>query len=470
MWFLSPSGWPTWADDGSLFAISLAEDGYTVINDSQVQPAVDAYNAQQPLPPAAIDYLTEAEAAERIAGTGPLGVAARAAFVAPERLSRPNTWAAIGDSLSAQSVIGTNAQGGKESSRRSYHEWANVSLGQRLEPPAVFAVTGKQTDAMVTEQLPQVLDLSPRPAWCTVLGGTNDINNGRTAAQVIASLRELIEGLTGAGIRPIVGTITPRTGFTAGQLADQMQVNRWIKQVVPSLGAIVVDWSPFLANADGTPKTNVLQDGLHQTSYGASLMGQALASALTSAVAPADRLPASNAESPTPNILTNPLLTGTTGTLGTGATGQVATSWFGYGGTFSKVARTDGIPGEWQQVVPTADPAQIQMRVTSAMGRWVAGDTLEGFIEYELDAISGATNLEALINGISGASSTALRIIGGDTYTGPLTSIPTRGVIRVPPLTITDPTTEVWLIARVAGTTDGTATVRFGRAFMGKVA
>lgn len=88
MWFLSPSGWPTHAAAGSLFATRLTANGWKMIDDSQVQPAIDAYNAQQPLPPAAIDYLTEQEAAGRIAGTGPLGEAARSAYVTKEENRR----------------------------------------------------------------------------------------------------------------------------------------------------------------------------------------------------------------------------------------------------------------------------------------------------------------------------------------------------------------------------------------------
>lgn len=61
VWYLSPSGWPTSAETGSLFALSLDARGWTVLSADQVQPAIDAYNAGQPTPPAAVSYVTRAE-------------------------------------------------------------------------------------------------------------------------------------------------------------------------------------------------------------------------------------------------------------------------------------------------------------------------------------------------------------------------------------------------------------------------
>lgn len=43
-WYLSPSGWPTYALDGSLYAVRLTELGWTSLPESQVQAKVDAYN------------------------------------------------------------------------------------------------------------------------------------------------------------------------------------------------------------------------------------------------------------------------------------------------------------------------------------------------------------------------------------------------------------------------------------------
>lgn len=68
-WFLSPSGWPTHADDGSLFAGSLSARGWLVIDESQVQAAVDAYNAAVPPGVPGPDFF-DSEVADRITGPG----------------------------------------------------------------------------------------------------------------------------------------------------------------------------------------------------------------------------------------------------------------------------------------------------------------------------------------------------------------------------------------------------------------
>lgn len=78
-WFLSPSGWPTSATAGSLFADSLLADGWQIIDESQVQPAIDAYTAGQPLPPAAVDYVSVAEIEDQ---ASPASIALRSHLVA----------------------------------------------------------------------------------------------------------------------------------------------------------------------------------------------------------------------------------------------------------------------------------------------------------------------------------------------------------------------------------------------------
>lgn len=78
-WYLSPSGWPTHADSGDE-EWDLQDRGYTPINEADVQPAIDAFNAGQP--PAPEDVLTLAEAASAIGTPGnALYDAGRAAFV-----------------------------------------------------------------------------------------------------------------------------------------------------------------------------------------------------------------------------------------------------------------------------------------------------------------------------------------------------------------------------------------------------
>lgn len=383
--------------------------------------------------------------------------------------ARPNTWASIGDSITAAANHATNSQGGLDGNRRSWQAHANIYLNQRLDPVVNYAVSGTRSDEALNSQLPQVLAMNPRPGYCAVMSGTNDINQGYTDTQVIASLTSIISQLLTANIRPIVGTITPRTGFAGAQITYHHKVNAWLRANVAKLGGILVDWNPILANSDGTPATNVLQDGLHPTPYGAALMGKVFYDAVKNAIPEAPKLPGSNAESPNPVLNTNPLMTGTTGTVASGGTGSAATSFkvAGAGGAaytaaLSKVARTDGVPGDWQQaVISGATSVQVYQQITD-LTRFAVGDTVYALIEFESDADLSAATLftgTLLAQGSAPRGSSTLTTIAGDTYTGPVV-VPNKGVLRTPNVVIPAGVTELWPLVKVSG---GNGTFRVGR-------
>lgn len=393
--------------------------------------------------------------------------AALSATVAAQSI-RPNTWASIGDSISARAAA-LNGSGGSAVDRRSWQFWTNVILGQRLEPYVTYAVSGKRADEMVTEQLPTVLALSAKPGYCTVLGGTNDLIAGRTDTQIIASLQTIIDGLRGAGIRPVVGTILPRAGLTATQSKYLVRVNAWLRTYAPTVGAILVDWYGALADSAGAPVTNALaSDGIHPTVRGAVLMARAAAVVLSQIIPPVPRLPQSNLESPNPNILSTPMMTGTTGTKwDAGITGSVATNWISRSSdgaavtvAASKIVRTD-VPGEWQQLAQTAGAGVMHYQSVTDPTRYTAGDQLYGLVEVECDAdLSSATTFEVSLIGTGGQTSEAPKKVGDDAYSGAILA-PVSGVYRTPTITAHSGLTDLRLRVQVIG---GAATFRIGRA------
>jgi lysophospholipase L1-like esterase len=390
-------------------------------------------------------------------------------YVMPATLVRPSTWACIGDSISTRGIPALNGTGGYDEYRSTWQGWANLNLGQRLGTPTIFAVSGKQAFEVLSEQLPQVLAMNPKPAWCHVLVGTNDLNNGRTDVQIIADLTAIYTGLISAGIRPIAGTILPRTGLTGTKIDYHHKVNAWLRRYCPTKGIVLIDYFTPLTNVDGTPKTGVHVDGLHPTVYGAGLMGTAFAKSMSPLLPVLDRLPASNAESPKACLVSNPLMAGTAGVkYDAGGTGTMADSWTlrsGDGGAYtavaSKVARTDGIPGEWQQIAVSAGQAQVYQAVTDT-SRWITGDIVFGLIEFEADAnISTATSFNATVIQLpSGPNSSVFNAsFPADNYAGGW-AIPTKGIIRTPPVTIAGTTTDLRLVFKIGG---GTPTIRLGR-------
>jgi len=88
----------------------------------------------------------------------------------------------------------------------------------------------------------------------------------------------------------------------------------------------------------------------------------------------------------------NPMMLGTGGALSTGGTGNVADKWTCYvsSGTLaytaSKVARTDGILGEWQQFAFTSGTAGVlKFQQNMYSGAWSVGDTIRFSVEFQLD-------------------------------------------------------------------------------------
>jgi hypothetical protein len=98
-WFLSPSGWPTSATDGSLFAQRLTERGWARIEPAQVQPAVDAFLAGSPAP-VPPNYVTVEE-------LGTAGSPERAAAVAAVEAADPVAPVGAWDFAQAPTVGGS---------------------------------------------------------------------------------------------------------------------------------------------------------------------------------------------------------------------------------------------------------------------------------------------------------------------------------------------------------------------------
>ena len=135
-----------------------------------------------------------------------------------------------------------------------------------------------------------------------------------------------------------------------------------------------------------------VQDQVHPTPAGASVMGKILADAISPRLDGSDAylFPAHNGDGA--SGIYNPMMLGTGGTLSTGGTGNVADKWTCYvnSGTLaytaSKVARTDGILGEWQQFAFTSGTAGVlKFQQNMYSGAWSVGDTIRFSVEFQLD-------------------------------------------------------------------------------------
>lgn len=264
---------------------------------------------------------------------------------------------------------------------KGFFVWANIMLGGRMKVLSQEGVAGETTAQMLARLDASVL--ARRPGFVIVLGGTNDVANNVSAATTIANLFEIYSRCTAAGIRVVAIPIIPRTGLSAGQLAALQTVNRWIKDFCRSTaGVILCDMGQAIMdpNSNWSPASGYLLDGTHPNSLGASVMGKALAAALTNIVPSADILNCGQ-----DNLLTNPYFYGTGTTIATGWSLQGGT-----GATFSYVPRTDNVRGSWMQAaVANGGVANVTQNVSIGSSMAV-GDTVHMAVEVQCDTLDAA--------------------------------------------------------------------------------
>lgn len=345
---------------------------------------------------------------------------------------------------------------------RGYVTTAMVLLRQRLEILSNGGVGGDRVDQMLA-RVDKLLALDP--GWLIGFGCINSINQGYSASSIITDLGKIFDKAAARGTRVIWGTdwISAGTDTTAKKQAAAT-VNEWLRREAGRRpGFYLADYAAVMSDpVTGLPLAAYASDGLHQDGPGGFIMGQQLVKVLEPLLPPADRLTVSNAD--TTNMLLNGMLTGD------GGTGR-ATSWAGGTGgtaTYSKVPRTDGFPGDWQQVVLVGASATRLYQQVAAGGAWAEGDRVFFECEFETDA-SGwtATQFYARLS-LLGVSGTAPQYVSDDMNHAGVpgqTFRPTKGIFRTPVLRIHEGTTHIQAAIHLTG--DGT--FRIARARVAKL-
>jgi len=280
--------------------------------------------------------------------------------------------------------------------------WANAQLGHRLKMAGNGGVPGDTT----TQILARLDGLLAVPSdIVSVLGGANDFSQSFTAAQTIANLTTIYGKIRATGRRLVVLTTMSRSTMnTTAGYTYLNTVNQFIKDYArKNPGVILADICSVMTDpATGTPYntgTFYTSDGTHPNAIGAQAMGKVIADALRPFV-PASDVFSSNNLDPL-NVMRNACNTGTGGTVANGITGTPGTQWaFTATGTavaaVSKVARTDGLPGEWTRLVidPTNTAAIVASGACyfgSASGYPDVGSTITTAIEVRTTGLVGVS-------------------------------------------------------------------------------
>jgi lysophospholipase L1-like esterase len=350
-------------------------------------------------------------------------------------------------------------------SDRGILSWANTILRKRLDFVKNGGIGG-DTVAQMLARLPALLS-TYSPSWVIGLGHINSVSADVTAAAIIADLSSIFNMVEATGARISWGTDWASSVATTPQRAVLYAVNEWLRgQAMARPGFVFVDYQAVFADpTTGNPASGYASDGLHQDSAGAIVLGGKLAEALLPYLSRTDRLVASN-DDPT-NLISNGMMVGNSGGISTswGPATSVLT------GTPTKVARTDGFPGEWQQVVVAGASGFYFFRFIVNIGATLAvGDNI--FFECEFETDAGGWTAYKFFAQIQAFGSfpggTVTQVIDMAHPTGSANAAvrTPAGIFRTPVLTVPATTTSVQVGVMVEG---GAGTFRMARARLVKV-
>ncbi|QFG12318.1 lipase [Gordonia phage Ranch] len=347
---------------------------------------------------------------------------------------------------------------------RGYMTWAMILLRQRMRWLKNGGVGG-DTVAQMLARTDALLALNP--GWLIGFGCINSINNDVTAATIITDLTSIFNKCAAAGVRVVWGTDWYSAGTsTTARKAEMDKVNQWLReQATTRRGFYLADYAARMVDpVTGQIQAALASDNLHQDGPGGFVMAQELVRVLEPLVPPSDRLIHSNADST--NLITNGMFDGDTSGRATGwASGSGGTV------TYTKVARTDGYPGFWQQVaVVGATATRLRWDLPVAGGKWVGGDTVVGELEFETDPTDwNVTEFSLVVHCYNVPAGQVFRAVDCVHASGTpaLTAAarPPKGIFRTPAITIHPDTTEVRLYVNCLGT----GTYRVARARLRKV-
>ena len=287
-----------------------------------------------------------------------------------------------------------------------YFTWANSFLGSPFSAGQNFGVAGENT-VEIASRVSQVIDYGPD--WCFLNGGINDAGDGIPIDTAISSVKSTALSLLNEGIKVCLLSVTPYTGHADAAWRahrQNMALREWARYV-PNL--VFVDcYGPMVnpTDASGNLASGMSGDALHPSAKGARAMGYAIAQAIGKYITTPTILPSSASESWATNandwqLYSNPLFTGSSGSLLGGATGTVATSWSAgvSSGTVSScacslVARSDGM-GNNQRIVASGGGSggQIQIRQGTLQSRLTMGKRIALAAEVK---ISGCTDVASI--------------------------------------------------------------------------
>jgi hypothetical protein len=364
--------------------------------------------------------------------------------------------------------------------------WA-YNLVPYATPSAYADDIAEQIERALTEQ-------AANPSLWLYQGLTN--NTGDTTPDVASAKASFIRSMDlmkAHGAPVVVAAIPMRTLTTAGKQAHS-EMMHFMRNTVRQYPNAVFSpcWGGTYDPASSTdPLTAVMRETVspyvHPAQGTADMAGKILLEHVRDAIGrgnpvqfggPSDAYDAANNASG--NLLPNSYLVGSAGTAGTGGAGSFTTGWTGRrigagSGTItgSKVARTDGVAGEWQRcsLSGAAGFEQFGMDYGSAGGQGVttnivAGSYVQAFMEYNMSAPTDIrqVGLQSTMKNSGGAALHGG--YGGAAVTTTAASAFVEahsGVVATPPVYVPTGTAGMVFLPTLQCGTSGAANIDIGR-------
>lgn len=343
-------------------------------------------------------------------------------LVAHEQLSVPerntvrpaNTICVIGNSIVAaeQPFYDAGAAYVYKWNAKGAFQWANYMLGQRFYPRNIKGYSGQTSTQIVANFGADVTAYKPDYCWLQIF--ENDITNSISLTESTNNLKAIVRANQENGTVTIVSTCLPSLGYTttAHSIAWE-KLNAWIMNYAQRTHGVIAldfDWvykNTALATATPQPLSGYTDSSVHPNLLGAYKLGERAFLILDPIVrkTPIFHAHYNSASTADSVFWPNPLMVGTAAATApaTGNGAQSTTSQSPGAGVsscaFSKVARTDGLPGEWVQADYTHGAGAVTtvdeyVQITAAQklisgAEIVAGDTVQLLAEF--DAFTNTT-------------------------------------------------------------------------------
>lgn len=279
---------------------------------------------------------------------------------------------------------------------KGYFNWLNVMLKQRFDVIQNAGVGGNSTQQMLDRIYTDVI--YHKPDWVFFMGGVNDIAVDVSSETILTNIETIVSTLESFGIYVVISTLTPSSSFnTAPKGTTYYEVNQGIRDMSLSHPHLLItDAGPtYLSTVDPTiaiPLTGYcVSDEVHPTALGASTIAAKMYSDISASplISTVIYNGLSNVDAAVNRLyysVPNLLFAGTSGAKTAPATGNVANGFQATaGGTWSKVSRSDGKPGTWQQVVIGAEADSATISTYDITSGFSVGDTIFAQVEFESD-------------------------------------------------------------------------------------